>query len=105
MTLQLVLSFGHVHVIAANDRSSAVIATSAGAPASPPSSGHHPAGDTDDYCPICAVIHLAATSFIPQLPPLPVPLISQPVEHFSHVALIFLAPQRTAFQSRAPPLA
>ncbi|MGA8653297.1 MAG: DUF2946 family protein [Xanthobacteraceae bacterium] len=69
------------------------------------SPAQHPANDGDDYCAICATIHLASTSFLPQVPLLPVPFVSQTVEHFSDFAFVFVAPQRTAFQSRAPPLA
>jgi hypothetical protein len=105
LTLQLALSFGHVHL----DRfaSGLVTATAADAkaPASQPSPQQHPASDADDYCAICATIHLASSSFLPDAPQLPVPLVSQPIEHFVSVAFVFIAPQRTAFQSRAPPLA
>jgi len=102
LTLQLALSFGHVHF----DRfaSGLVTAADAKAPASQPSPQQHPASDADDYCAICATIHLASSSFLPDAPQLPVPLVSQPIEHFDYVAFVFIAPQRTAFQSRAPPL-
>jgi hypothetical protein len=105
MALQLALSFGHFHINAANDGTTAVAANSAGAPASAPFPAQHPANDADDYCAICAVIHLTATSLIPQLPLLSVPFVSKTVEHFSHVAFTFIALPLTPFQSRAPPLA
>jgi hypothetical protein len=105
MALQLALSFGHLHLdrIAPAPTAFAVAAaTSSGYPSSP---AQHPANDADDYCAICAIIHLASTSFVPDAPALPVPFTAEPVRHFSSVAFIVTAPRRTAFQSRAPPLA
>jgi hypothetical protein len=106
MALQLALSFGHLHLdrIAPAPTALAVAAaTSSGHPSSP---AQHPANDADDYCAICAIIHLASTSFVPDTPALPVPFTAEPVQqHFSSVAFIVTAPRRTAFQSRAPPLA
>jgi hypothetical protein len=75
------------------------------APASQPIPAHHPANDAGDYCAICAMIHLASTSFLPDAPQLPVSFPSQAIEHFDHGAFVFVARQRTSFQSRAPPLA
>jgi hypothetical protein len=105
LALQLALSFGHVHLDGARPGSSTDWVTGATAPSSPPSPAQHPANDADDYCAICATIHLASTTFLPDAPQLPVPFVSQTVEHFHHVAFISVARQRTPFQSRAPPLA
>jgi len=103
--VQLFLAFGHVHVgEITRDSVVASIADTKARPAQP-SPAQHPANDTDDYCAICAAIHLTSTSFAPQAPQLPVPFISRKIEHSSRIATIFVAPQRTAFQSRAPPLA
>ena len=65
----------------------------------------HPGNDADDYCAICATIYLAANSFVPQAPQLPAFFASRLIEHFDRVAVTFIAPRRTPFQSRAPPLA
>jgi hypothetical protein len=102
LALQLALSFGHVHL---HDIGSTGVKVAGTQAPSAPSSPDHPAGDADDYCAICATIHLASTSFLPDAPQLPVPFVSQTVEHFHHVAFISVARQRTPFQSRAPPLA
>jgi len=104
LALQLALSFGHVHLDGVRAGATADWIVGAKAPSSP-APAQHPTNDADDYCAICATIHLASTSFLPEAPPLPVPFVSQTVEHFHHVAFVFVAPQRTAFQSRAPPLA
>jgi hypothetical protein len=105
LALQLAVSFGHVHLDVVRAGSTAAWIAGAQAPSSPPFPAQHPANDADDYCAICATIHLASTSFLSDAPQLPVPFLSQTVEHFHHVAFVFVAPQRTAFQSRAPPLA
>jgi hypothetical protein len=39
------------------------------------SPAQHPANHADDYCAICAVIHLTSTSFLPDAPQLPVPFL------------------------------
>ncbi len=103
LTVQLALPFEHVHLygtdpaVAALDRyshtSQSVLALQPG----------NTAGD--DYCAICASIHLASNSFVPAAPQLPVPLVFHAVEHFNSGAADFVAPRRSAFQSRAPPLA
>jgi hypothetical protein len=102
LALQLVLSFGHVHLEGIRSGTPALLTPER--LATQPSPAQHPTHDADDYCAICATIHLASTSFLPDPPQLPVPFVSQTVEHFHHLAFIFIAPQRTAFQSRAPPL-
>ena len=66
----------------------------------------HPGNDADDdYCAICATIFLAATTFLPPAPQLPVPSASQTIERFDRVPVVFIASRRAPFQSRAPPLA
>ena len=102
MALQLVLSFGHVHVHGANETPAIKVAGThaPGAPSSP----DHPANDADDYCAICAIIHLASTTFLPEPVQLPVPFVTRTVEHIDRVTTIFLTPHRSYFQSRAPPL-
>ncbi len=105
LALQVVLSFGHVHLEGIRGGPPAAVAVNAKAPGSQPSPAQHPANDADDYCAICATIHLASTSFLPDAPQLPVLLVAQTIEHFHHVAFVAVARQRTPFQSRAPPLA
>jgi hypothetical protein len=105
LALQIVLSFGHLHLEKLRSGPAAATVADSKAPAPQPSPSQHPTNDADDYCAICATINLTSTSFLPEAPPLPVPFVSQTIEHFHHVAFVFIAPQRTAFQSRAPPLA
>ena len=105
MALQLVLSFGHIHL--ENLARGSIIASVAAskAPSSQQNPAQNPAHEADDFCAICATIHLASSSFLPEAPLLPVPFASGTVEHFGHFAFNFVSPQRAAFQSRAPPLA
>jgi hypothetical protein len=101
LTLQIVLSFGHVHVDgirSANVHNAAVAQASQQIPA------QNPATD-DDYCAICASIYLASTSVISHAPPLPVPLGFQRIEHRYSAARGIVEPRRVAFRSRAPPAA
>ena len=105
VALQLVLTFGHVHVDGNHRASLAVNATGSGTQVSQSAPGQQPGNDADDYCAICATISVAANSFIPQAPQLPALFASRLIEHFDLVADAFFPPQRTFFQSRAPPLA
>jgi Protein of unknown function (DUF2946) len=106
IALQLVLSFGHIHLDGLASSSSVVTSVAASeTPSSQQNPAHHPANEADDYCAICATIHLASSSLLLDVPLLPVPLASRTVEHFGNFTFAFISPQRAAFQSRAPPLA
>jgi len=105
MALQLVLSFGHIHLENLGTGSVVAGIAASKAASSPQNPAHHPANEADDYCAICANIHLASSSFVPAPPLLPAPFASRTIEHFSSFTFTFVSPQRTAFQSRAPPLA
>ena len=101
LALQIVVSFGHVHL----DRVARASVAVAGAPGSPGLPDQQPGNEADDYCAICATIYLAANSFVPQAPQLVVPFAAQTIEHVDRVAAVFIVPRRAPFQSRAPPLA
>lgn len=104
LALQIVLSFGHVHP---GDFRHVGGGLAAGGISSAPSapSQQQPVRDADDYCAICATIHLAATSLLPQAPLLPVQFAARAVEHVNCTAAAFFSSRRAPFQSRAPPLA
>lgn len=103
LALELVISFGHVHLgrIHHGNGTANIIAASVQAEQPP---AQQPADDDDGYCAICATIYLTASSFVPQAPQLPARFASRPVEHFDRVAFVFIAGRRTPFRSRAPPL-
>jgi hypothetical protein len=105
LALQIMLSFGHVHLDGLVHPSHA-IATShntAVAQASPQLPAQNP-GD-DDYCAICASIFLVSTSFVSEPPKLPVPDVSWRVKPSFSAARGIVTPHRVAFRSRAPPAA
>jgi hypothetical protein len=108
LALQIVLSFGHVHldgIRAANARQTvAVTHQAAVAQASRQGPAQNPGAD-DDYCAICASIYLASTSMIAHAPALPVQLGFHRIEHSYTATRDIAAPRRFAFQSRAPPAA
>lgn len=102
LALQIVVSFGHVHLDGIHPayptgNVAAFKAQAQPAPAQQP-------GDDDGYCAICASLYLVSNSFAPQPPSLPLPFVSRPIEHLDRAHIGFVAPRRTPFQSRAPPL-
>jgi hypothetical protein len=105
MALQLVLSCGHIHLEKLPSGSVIASLAASKAPSSQQNPDQHPANEAGGFCSICATIHLASSSFLPDAPRLPVPFASGTIEHFGPFNFIFVSPQRAAFQSRAPPLA
>ena len=102
LALQIVLSFGHVHLGGlrhSTDRLS--VAATHYVPSDPQ---RQPISDADEYCAICASIHSAATSLLPQSLHLSVPFAVRRVEHADFISANSLSPRRASFQSRAPPL-
>jgi hypothetical protein len=105
MTLQLVLSFGHIHLEKFASGSAIASVAASNSSSSQQNPLQHPANETGDFCAICAAIHLASTSFLPDAPLLLVPFASRTTEHSGFSTFIFVSPRRAAFESRAPPLA
>ena len=104
MALQLVLSFGHIHLEKLASGSAIASVAASKAPSSQ-QRDQYPANEAGGFCSICATIHLASSSFLPNAPLLRVPFAFRTIEHFGSFSYIFVSPQRAAFQSRAPPLA
>jgi hypothetical protein len=108
LALQIVLSFGHVHLDGIRPAAAQTAVTAphqaavAEAPRQVPAQN---SGDNDDYCAICASIYLASTGFVSQAPRLPVPRGFERIEHSYGAARGQMEPRRFAFQSRAPPAA
>jgi hypothetical protein len=105
MLLQLVLSFGHIHLddLTSGDGVASIAASAS--PASHQDPPGHPGSEADDYCPICAAIHLASSSLLPDAPVLPAPFAFGKADHFTHLTSVSILLKRAPFQSRAPPLA
>jgi Protein of unknown function (DUF2946) len=109
LVIQLAFSFGHVHAdaIALDVRVSAATSDmqpspdQAGTPSDRP--GHQ--SIPNDYCPICALIHLASAMVPPEAPLLLL------LDHFRRLHLELATelgstvPRATLFQARAPPAA
>jgi hypothetical protein len=96
LALQLVLAFGHTHLIPAAGAATAIVASASSPAGDPPQ--HLP-----DDCAICAVIHLAGTLALPT----PVALVLPPRLHIlwdDAPVLQHIAAPAAAFQARGPPL-
>jgi|SRR5579862_3322677 len=103
LSVQFILSFGHVHIHGIGHNAPMVAASMQGNAAAPNPTKNKP--DDDDYCAICASISLLSGSVVAAPPPLALPAISYAVEHADRVAIAVIVPRRAPFQSRAPPSA
>ena len=102
LALQLVLSFAHVHFAGAfSPHCGAVISGTTIETYKLPIPESADTGD--EYCALCASIHLVASTVEPQAPQLAAFFAFRTIEHVEHVAITILAPRRTPFQARAPP--
>src|SRR5215813_8365650 len=106
LTLQLALSFGHVHFNgAANSHCgtaiTGTIANVAQVSKIPPPV---PADSTGEYCTICASIQLADGCLAQALFQLPSFILDRTTEPAGYDSILISTPRRILFQSRAPPL-
>jgi hypothetical protein len=103
IALQLALSFGHVHSEAFSHASEIAVLTANG-----PHNGQ-PDGPTapheHEYCSIYAVLSLLAGAQTADAPAIPVPAATAAVILVAEPETVRAIRGRTAFQSRAPPLA
>jgi hypothetical protein len=110
LTAQLVVSFGHVHLdrnASAPGHQSALLASDAPTSAdvaSLPASDEAPAL-ADDYCAICALIHLAGTVVASEPPALSLPVVFGRAHTQSTAEFGLTAQSHALFAARAPPLA
>jgi hypothetical protein len=103
LAVQLVLTFGHMHLGGLSGHSSTTIEASVGTTTPASNDGSNGA---DDYCALCALTHLAGTLLPASPAALPLPLASAQ-SRCSESGLCFVLPaQRSAsYAARAPPLA
>src|SRR5262245_40731192 len=109
LSLQLVLSFGHLHFergVAGPQHSSKIVAVDdANAPlAAVHSDSQGLPENNDDYCSICAVIHLARSLVLSPAPCLPLPATYAQTKFAPEDCVAAAALSRTPFQARAPPI-
>jgi hypothetical protein len=98
LVVQLALSFGHFHAVAAPTAPS--MQSTQQLPLPGPDSDQHP----DDFCAICAVIALASTAMAAAPPALPTPQAFELTHPLLDATFVHVRSARAAFQSRAPPL-
>ena len=99
LALQLVLTFGHVHVLSAALASAAEKSQSSGtAPQEPKRNGL-----ADFDCPTCALIQLSAISPPSAAPELPLPVAIDFVTLRPRTAVAAATAPQASFQARAPP--
>jgi hypothetical protein len=111
LTLQLALSFGHVHVAGFGSTQSTLLAgwttqpsaPSADAPAAP--AKHVPNGLAHDQCAICPVMQLASAAVPSAGPVLELPLVSSQARLGTSVEFVLAASPHFSFSARAPPQA
>ncbi|MGA8611732.1 MAG: DUF2946 family protein [Xanthobacteraceae bacterium] len=109
LAVQMVLSFGHVHLddlglpsLAGTDPTQIALVATCGS--APPAGQHHQPASDDDYCPICASMAVLAT-WMPALPP--VLVLPEPMRRvWAPVAALQISPRHISlsFQARAPPV-
>ena len=108
LTIQIVLSFGHVHFDGLTPASAkamplAIVDASPAAVLSTSSPNHKSNGSVDFDCPICVLIQMASTS-APSAPPvLPLPAFFSLFRLEVSVEMALAASPHFLFQARAPP--
>jgi hypothetical protein len=110
--LQLVLSFGHIHARdlmgapSAELQTSQILQTSVGKASPVSDQTQIPSGRPDDDCPICMIMHMAASGLLPAPPSAIGPsLLSQVLPHTIIQAFNLGVARHSLFQTRAPPAA
>jgi hypothetical protein len=109
LALQIVLSFGHVHLYAADP--DALASVSAGSIAdwleavSPGTRApiHKTDGAGDGFCAVCASMQLVASSLTGAEPALPLPAQLGPIGFQVPADLVLVPSLRALFNARAPP--
>jgi hypothetical protein len=109
LSLQLFLSFGHVHVrqfIASSATADGSVAHAAASKSTAPTQDQTPSKLPDDDCPICATMYLTASGLLPAPPCVSVSLSVSQVSHQTVIEVFDSHVGRhVLFQTRAPPIA
>lgn len=109
LLLQLILSFGHVHVrefIAASAAADASVPHVTASKSTAATQEQTPSKLPDDDCPICATMHLTASGLLPAPPCVSVSLCFSYVSLQARIEIFdFRVGRHVLFQTRAPPIA
>src|SRR2546426_4572725 len=106
LTLQLALSFGHVHLgPITRDSFAANVATGTDAHRPASRDRHDLPAAADDNCAVCALIHLAGTLLPSEPPALELPAAFGRLSAEILGKFDLTAPPGALFQARAPPIA
>jgi hypothetical protein len=100
LALQLVLGFGHVHLDGVGGHSSTRVEASGGAVPAPASNPDR----ADDYCAICALVHLAGALVPAEPPSLSLPVVFGRWLPDAAPKLGLTSPTPAYFAARAPPV-
>ncbi len=103
LTVQLVLSFGHIHADEIAGRPEALAAISQ--PATPHDDAPGQDHDDDKFCGICAVLHLLSVAHAVAPPALPLPVAFRAAPRLTGSESLVATFHHAAFRSRAPPTA
>lgn len=106
LAVQIVLSFGHVHLtdLVGTAGAKAVVASGVDGPAKK-APGHQPGTPIDPGCAICALIQLASTSTPSTAPILLLPTLLGSFTLRMPEQTAFAASAPASFRARAPPIA
>jgi hypothetical protein len=109
LLIQLVASFGHLHLGdltgPASSASAIGVANHAAVLRPTPAPAHGNDGTADPSCPVCALIQLASTAVPPAPPPLPLPAAFDRIRWEAAAASASALAAPRFFQARAPPSA
>jgi hypothetical protein len=109
LAIQLALSFGHVHLEGSTPLSQraalATLQTAADNDQSPGGTGSDRPALADEFCAICALIHLAGTAQASAPPALVAPVAYRRFVSEIGAELATAPPIHAPFAARAPPLA
>jgi Protein of unknown function (DUF2946) len=109
LAFQLAVSFGHVHLDGVRGFGHPPVVASVPA-AIDATAALDPAGKdkpalADDYCAVCALIHLAGALVPAEVPSLPLPNFLGRLPLAAAIDFDLTQPRRARFQARAPPIA
>jgi hypothetical protein len=101
LAIQLMLSFGHVHIDVARAAPGgpAIVSLQMPADGAPASSHHH----ANDFCAICAVTAMAGTALVAAPPVLRLPQPSDLLQQVTEAEFLHLGSAEPPFRPRGPP--